>query len=321
MPTAASSTDRGLAEPARRRRRRPPAALPLLGRTPPRGRPLGRRRCCSRSPRPRRGAGPRRRGGGAGRAADALLLLPTALGGFLLSASSPRRPGGAASCSRASTRSRLPGEPHHRPPRGPPALAPQHRLAAPGLDAPRRDGVRPGPPRSGCPPSSGCSSGWPPRPRSRRPWPGGSRVPGGSARRLGSAPSPWACSAPRPGSSSAATCSPRSTGCRPAWWSSGWSTGSTARWLHRCGPRSGCCSWPSSSGAVPAHAAARRTPRDELRVETGTSPPVDPRSRPGRPVRPDRGSVWRAVPMRRGLAVLAVGPGWWRCSAACRGTR
>ena len=26
-------------------------------------------------------------------------------------------------------------------------------------------------------------------------------------------------------------------------------------------------------------------------------------------VRTDRGSVWRAVPMRRGLAVLAIGPG------------
>lgn len=63
-------------------------------------------------------------------------------------------------------------------------------------------------------------------------------------------------------------------------------------------------------GAVPAHLAARRTPRDELRVETG--------SRPARPasrsdlmalVRIDRGSIWRAVPMRRGLMVLAVGPG------------
>ncbi len=63
-------------------------------------------------------------------------------------------------------------------------------------------------------------------------------------------------------------------------------------------------------GAVPAHLAARLTPRDELRVESG--------SRPARPdaasdlmalVRIDRASIWRSVPMRRGLMVLAVGPG------------
>lgn len=63
-------------------------------------------------------------------------------------------------------------------------------------------------------------------------------------------------------------------------------------------------------GAVPAHLAAHRMPRDELRVETGT---FVARRRPGSDlsalVRTDRGSVWRAVPMRRGLAVLAVGPG------------
>jgi hypothetical protein len=63
-------------------------------------------------------------------------------------------------------------------------------------------------------------------------------------------------------------------------------------------------------GAVPAHIAARRQPRDELRIESGSYPA---RPRPRSPyaglVRTDRGSVWRAVPMRRGLAVLAVGPG------------
>ncbi len=63
-------------------------------------------------------------------------------------------------------------------------------------------------------------------------------------------------------------------------------------------------------GAVPAHLAAHRSARDELRVESGTYPA---RRLPGSPlaalVRLDRGSVWRAVPMRRGLAVLAIGPG------------
>ncbi|MDN4173249.1 hypothetical protein QWY28_09875 [Nocardioides sp. SOB77] len=63
-------------------------------------------------------------------------------------------------------------------------------------------------------------------------------------------------------------------------------------------------------GAVPAHIAARRTPRDELRVESGR---YAARRLPGSDlaalVRTDRGSVWRAVPMRRGIAVLAIGPG------------
>ena len=63
-------------------------------------------------------------------------------------------------------------------------------------------------------------------------------------------------------------------------------------------------------GAVPAHLAARRTPRDELRVETGTYLSRRmPRSALAGLVRTDRASVWRAVPMRRGLAVLALGPG------------
>jgi hypothetical protein len=63
-------------------------------------------------------------------------------------------------------------------------------------------------------------------------------------------------------------------------------------------------------GAVPAHLAAHRIPRDELRVESGTfaarRPPFSDLTAL---IRTDRGSVWRAVPMRRGVAVLAVGPG------------
>jgi hypothetical protein len=63
-------------------------------------------------------------------------------------------------------------------------------------------------------------------------------------------------------------------------------------------------------GAVPAHLAARRMPRDEARVESGQ---FSARRLPGSVfamlVRTDRSSVWRSVPMRRGIAVLAVGPG------------
>ncbi len=63
-------------------------------------------------------------------------------------------------------------------------------------------------------------------------------------------------------------------------------------------------------GAVPAHWAARRAPRDELRVETGNHQARRlPRSPLAGLIRTDRGSVWRAVPMRRGVAVLAIGPG------------
>ena len=63
-------------------------------------------------------------------------------------------------------------------------------------------------------------------------------------------------------------------------------------------------------GVVPAHLAARRTARDELRVESETREArPNPRSDLFALVRTDRSSVWRTVPMRRGMLVLAIGPG------------
>ncbi len=63
-------------------------------------------------------------------------------------------------------------------------------------------------------------------------------------------------------------------------------------------------------GAVPAHVAAHRVARDELRVESGRYAARSlARSDLAALVRTDRGSVWRAVPMRRGVVVLALGPG------------
>jgi hypothetical protein len=63
-------------------------------------------------------------------------------------------------------------------------------------------------------------------------------------------------------------------------------------------------------GAVPAHLAARRMPRDEARMETDQHQPRRvARTVLGTLVRSDRASVWRSVPMRRGMTVLAVGPG------------
>jgi hypothetical protein len=64
------------------------------------------------------------------------------------------------------------------------------------------------------------------------------------------------------------------------------------------------------AGARAAGVAARRPPREEVRAETGArTPRRPPRSDLGALLRLDRASVWRAVPMRRGLVVLAVMPG------------
>ncbi len=63
-------------------------------------------------------------------------------------------------------------------------------------------------------------------------------------------------------------------------------------------------------GAWPARVAARRMPHDESRGETGRRLVHRmPGSDAVALLRVDRASIWRAVPMRRGLAVLAIGPG------------
>jgi hypothetical protein len=63
-------------------------------------------------------------------------------------------------------------------------------------------------------------------------------------------------------------------------------------------------------GAVPTHVAAKRMARDETRMETDQHEPRPmPRSEIGMLIRMDRASVWRSVPMRRGMLVLAIGPG------------
>ncbi|HET8961749.1 hypothetical protein [Nocardioides sp.] len=63
-------------------------------------------------------------------------------------------------------------------------------------------------------------------------------------------------------------------------------------------------------GVVPVHIAARRSARDELRVESETRAALpNPRTDLLALVRTDRSSVWRTVPMRRGILVLAIGPG------------
>jgi hypothetical protein len=63
-------------------------------------------------------------------------------------------------------------------------------------------------------------------------------------------------------------------------------------------------------GAAPARWALHRTQREELRLESGLHPA---RPRPGSDLaallRVDRSAIWRSVPLRRGLVVLAVMPG------------
>jgi hypothetical protein len=64
------------------------------------------------------------------------------------------------------------------------------------------------------------------------------------------------------------------------------------------------------AGAAVAGAVVRRPARDELRIESAS---YTPRPAPGSDlvamIRTDRVGIWRSVPLRRGLAVLAVMPG------------
>ena len=94
------------------------------------------------------------------------------------------------------------------------------------------------------------------------------------------------------------------------WLVAGVADGSSWRWLLTASVELALLVSAVVLGAAPAHLAARRTPRDELRLESGAHPA---RGLPGSALagllRIDRASVWRAVPMRRGLAILAVGPG------------
>jgi hypothetical protein len=63
-------------------------------------------------------------------------------------------------------------------------------------------------------------------------------------------------------------------------------------------------------GLGPARWALHRPLREELRLESGhIEPRVNPRSDLRAMVRIDRSSIWRSVPLRRGLLVLAFMPG------------
>jgi hypothetical protein len=94
------------------------------------------------------------------------------------------------------------------------------------------------------------------------------------------------------------------------WFVVGGVEGVTWRWVATLTAALGLFAAAVLLGAVPAHLAARRTARDEMRLDSADRDPApNPRSDLMALLRIDRASVWRTVPVRRGMAVLAVGPG------------
>jgi hypothetical protein len=94
------------------------------------------------------------------------------------------------------------------------------------------------------------------------------------------------------------------------WFVVGAADGFSGRWLLTVAVEVAIVVGAVVLGVFPAHLAARRTARDELRVESETRSALpNPRSDLLALVRTDRSSVWRTVPMRRGILVLAIGPG------------
>lgn len=89
--------------------------------------------------------------------------------------------------------------------------------------------------------------------------------------------------------------------------------GSTAdwlRWVVGCLVVAAVAVGAIALGTLPAHRAQRRLPHDEMRLETTHYParPM-PASDLAALVRIDRATIWRSVPLRRGVTVLAVTPG------------
>ena len=88
------------------------------------------------------------------------------------------------------------------------------------------------------------------------------------------------------------------------------STGEWLSWLAVIAALLGSAVVTTAAGAFVAQAVSGRPARDELRVESSV---VTPRANPASDfvalLRTDRVGVWRSVPLRRGLAVLALLPG------------
>jgi hypothetical protein len=88
------------------------------------------------------------------------------------------------------------------------------------------------------------------------------------------------------------------------------SGGAWVSWLEVIGGLVGIGAAAVVAGAFMAHAVAGRPARDELRVESSLRlPRPNPASDFAALLRTDRVGIWRSVPLRRGLLVLAVLPG------------
>lgn len=86
--------------------------------------------------------------------------------------------------------------------------------------------------------------------------------------------------------------------------------GLSTRWLFTVMSTTAVVALAVVLGAIPAHLAARLAPRDEDDAESTLHlPRALPRTDLAMLVRLDRASVWRALPIRRGVLVLSLGPG------------
>ena len=307
MPTAASSTEvrRAIAATSRHLVGRS-APRPSAGRAPSRWAP----RSSSASPLAA-AALPAlldgRRHSTAATPSTLLLLMPTAMAG--VPAPGDRLGGRLGRWPRAApprARRHLPGQPDHRPPRRPAARAAQHRLAAAGLDPAGHHGVR----RRAAARCWSAEIGDRPlagrRHRDRRrSWPGrwrrsaAARTASRSIRSLGVALAAAAVmlqltdhtiGAPRRAPDRAGSSSGYVDGfgwrwveSSPSSWRCSWSPSCSAR-SRRTSRLAGCRA--TSCGSRPASYLARRLPRSAARHAGAHRP----------------GSVWRSVPMRRGLA-------------------
>jgi hypothetical protein len=94
------------------------------------------------------------------------------------------------------------------------------------------------------------------------------------------------------------------------WLLAGGLGGFDGRWLLTVGVEVAVLAVVVVVGVLPVTSASRLMPHDELRAETDLHTPRRmPWSDLTALLRLDRASVWRSVPMRRGLGVLAIGPG------------
>ena len=94
------------------------------------------------------------------------------------------------------------------------------------------------------------------------------------------------------------------------WFVVGLVAGFSGRWAVTLLVEAAMLAAATTVGAIAAHLTARLAARQEYDAESAPHPGrPTPRSDRAMLIRIDRASVWRSVPVRRGLLVLSVGPG------------